>query len=175
MQDFREFRKRPFHSHLGWKKGCKSEWPFGYQCLPSFREHAAAVGYLPFTVLKLNMLRALMIEEIRLQSGTYRLRYWNRYKRFINRNIKRLQSGTYRLRYWNHLLQKNSKNHICCSRVLTVYGIETSYQQPSLQYQTAAVGYLPFTVLKQDWRKPSPWSYRGCSRVLTVYGIETKV
>lgn len=52
MQDFREFRKRPFHSHLGWKKGCKSEWPFGYQCLPGFREHAAAVGYLPFTVFK---------------------------------------------------------------------------------------------------------------------------
>ena len=148
MQDFREFRKRPFHSHLGWKKGCKSEWPFGYQCLPGFREHAAAVGYLPFTVLKsggelfefnsrwaavgylpFTVLKLVIILSISflsaLQSGTYRLRYWNRYKRFINRNIKRLQSGTYRLRYWNELSTTQFTISDSCSRVLTVYGIET--------------------------------------------------
>ena len=87
-----------------------------------------------------------------------------------------------------------------CSRVLTVYGIETSeklisslhaalaaavgylpftvlkpatlFQRPR-HYRLAAVGYLPFTVLKpvSEYAKGAGWSC--CSRVLTVYGIET--
>ena len=173
MQDFREFRKRPFHSHLGWKKGCKSEWPFGYQCLPGFREHAAAVGYLPFTVLKQKSTVCVMPYGW-LQSGTYRLRYWNEMKlikflllaaavgylpftvlkqlkevtnpiffsaavgylpftvlkptdmEFHTNHSTELQSGTYRLRYWNWFVNRlYTRFAMRCSRVLTVYGIET--------------------------------------------------
>ena len=125
MQDFREFRKRPFHSHLGWKKGCKSEWPFGYQCLPGFREHAAAVGYLPFTVLKRFGYQALLDASV-LQSGTYRLRYWN----VITPNST-VSSSVAAVGYLPFTVLKLAW---------------TNYS--SLYYDSAAVGHLPFTVLK---------------------------
>ena len=60
-----------------------------------------------------------------------------------------LQSGTYRLRYWNFLLGYLRWNLWSCSQVLTVYGIETNPRYYTcLGHLTAAVGYLPFTVFK---------------------------
>ena len=89
-------------------------------------------------------------------------------------SIYRLQSGTYRLRYWNVSPSEGcGSDHTAAVGYLPFTVLKLTHISYIRSIKIgAAVGYLPFTVLKQCIINNIIKLYRCCSRVLTVYGIQ---
>ena len=97
-------------------------------------------------------------------NSTYRLRYWNDTRYRKARNTYMCCNSTYRLRYWNFpRIKIQDGDTLSVATVLTVYGIETEvHQDPPYSYG-GLQQYLPFTVLKQEYRT-AYWAWKeGCN------------
>ena len=131
-----------------------------WSCVRNLSSTFAAVGYLPFTVLKLGFVHFLAKCK-ELQLGTYRLRYWNREKTFLRKNTSSwLQSGTYRLRYSNfHRHKKHTDSGLIPGSVCFLH----AEQKTGCLCMASRRRTFPEGLSSQE-----TWKWKGCIRGYTI-------